>query len=331
MNSRKPAPEPEQSGAGWLTLVFQLPAKPAYLRVKLWRRLKSIGAVTLKNAVYTLPANDEALEDFQWLLGEIEKSGGEGIICESHILKGMRDDQVRALFDTARDADYAELAEELKALAKSRKRRAKDGDGTDQKVQLGRIRKRFAEIGEIDFFGATGRMRIEGMLTEMEKNLIGSPASKPAKDASKLKDFLGRTWVTRRGVHVDRIACAWLVRRFVDADATFKFVAEKDYAPKPGEFRFDMFQGEFTHEGDKCSFEVLMERAGLDDDALRAVGEIVHDIDLKDRKFGREETAGIAHVIAGICTAQKDDLLRIEQGSAIFDGTYERFRKKRGR
>lgn len=325
------ATEPEQAVTGWLTLVFQLPAKPAYLRVKLWRRLKSIGAVTLKNAVYALPANDEALEDFQWLLGEIEKSGGEGIICESRILQGMRDDDVRALFDATRDADYAELAEELKVLAKSKPRRAKGGDGSDHRVQLGRIRKRFAEIGEIDFFGATGRMKVDAMLTELEKNLIDASATKPAKGAPKLKDLIGRTWVTRRGVHVDRIACAWLVRRFIDADATFKFVAEKNYEPKSGEFRFDMFKGEFTHEGDKCSFEVLMERAGIDDPALRAVGEVVHAIDLKDQKFAREETAGIAHVIAGICTAQKDDLLRIEQGGAIFDGTYERFRKKRPR
>jgi len=105
----------------------------------------------------------------------------------------------------------------------------------------------------------------------------------------------------------------------------------KDYDAQPGELRFDMFRAEFTHEGDRCSFEVLLDRIGLNDPALRSVAEIVHDIDLKDGKFGREQTAGIAHVIAGICMSHKDDLARIDRGSALLDDTYEHFRKKRDR
>jgi hypothetical protein len=143
-------------------------------------------------------------------------------------------------------------------------------------------------------------------------------------------EFRGKVWVTRRGVQIDRIASAWLIRRFVDPDARFKFVTAKDYAGRPGELRFDMFQAEFTHEGDRCTFEVMLERTGLDDPALRAIAEIVHDIDLKDGKFGREQTAGIAHVIAGICMGQDDDLARIDRGSAVLDDTYALFRQKRG-
>jgi hypothetical protein len=148
---------------------------------------------------------------------------------------------------------------------------------------------------------------------------------------SESAQLVGKIWVTRSGVHVDRIACAWLIRRFIDPDARLKFVSVKDYIPEPGELRFDMFKGEFTHVGDKCSIEVLLERTGLHDSALYAIAEIVHDIDLKDGKFGREQVPGIAHVIAGICSSQKDDLARIERGSALFDDTYEYFRKKRGR
>ena len=147
----------------------------------------------------------------------------------------------------------------------------------------------------------------------------------------RAEDLTGKTWVTRRGVHVDRIACAWLIRRFIDAEARFKFVSEKDYEAKPGELRFDMFKGEVTHEGDMCSFEVLLARTGMDDPALRAIAEIVHDIDLKDGKFGREQTAGIAHVVAGICMSHDEDLARIERGSALLDDTYKLFHKKRGR
>ena len=135
--------------------------------------------------------------------------------------------------------------------------------------------------------------------------------------------------MTRQDVYVDRIASAWLIRRFIDPDARFKFVSGKGYVPEPGELRFDMFEAEFTHEGDRCSFEVLLSRTGLADPALVAIGEIVHDIDLKDSKFGREETSGIAHLLAGLSITHKGDEQRIERGAALFDDLYRSFRKKR--
>jgi hypothetical protein len=138
----------------------------------------------------------------------------------------------------------------------------------------------------------------------------------------------GRTWVTRKGIHVDRIASAWLVRRFLDPEARFKFVASKGYVPEPGELRFDMFEAEFTHEGDRCTFEVLLDRFGLDDAGLRAIGEIIHDIDLKDARFGRAEKAGIERLIAGIALTQKDDEARLSRGSALFNDLYESFARK---
>ena len=145
-----------------------------------------------------------------------------------------------------------------------------------------------------------------------------------------LTNLSGRTWVTRTGVHVDRIASAWLIRRFIDPEARFKFVPAKGYEPEPDELRFDMYEGEYTHEGDRCTFEVLLARAGLGDPALAAIGEIVHDIDLKDAKFAREEASGIARVMDGIAAANKDDERRLERGAAVLDDLYEIFRRKRG-
>ena len=323
-------------GARWLLLVHQLPAKPPYLRVKVWRRLQGLGAISVKNSVYALPANEQTLEDFQWLLREIEQGGGEGMICEASLVDGLSDQEVRALFDAARDADYATIAKELRALTAGVDRPASEpqGEKPDIKGQLVRLRRRYAEVSGIDFFSATGRMTVEGLLSDLETRLTTADAEHQTENTTvpMLKDdLIGKTWVTRRGVHVDRMACAWLVRRFVDPNAHFKFVAAKDYDAQTGELRFDMFKAEFTHEGDKCSFEVLLARIGLDEPALHSIAEIVHDIDLKDGKFGREQTAGIAHVIAGICMSQKDDLARIERGSAIFDDTYEHFRKKPNR
>ncbi|HET8541097.1 MAG TPA: chromate resistance protein ChrB domain-containing protein [Anaeromyxobacter sp.] len=128
--------------------------------------------------------------------------------------------------------------------------------------------------------------------------------------------------MTRTGIKVDRMASAWLVRRFIDPEARFKFVPAKGYVPAEGELRFDMFEAEFTHEGDLCTFEVLVRRFGLADPALRAIGEIVHDIDLKDAKYGREEAAGIGRLVAGIAAAHAGDEARLERGAALFDDLY---------
>ena len=149
------------------------------------------------------------------------------------------------------------------------------------------------------------------------------PAEKePSAVTAGFSELKRRVWVTRQDVYVDRIASAWLIRRFIDPDARFKFVRGKGYVPEPDELRFDMFEAEFTHEGDRCSFEVLLSRAGLADPALVAIGEIVHDIDLKDSKFGREETSGIAHLVAGLSITHKGDEQRIERGAAVFDDLY---------
>jgi hypothetical protein len=163
---------------GWLLLVHQLPPKPAYLRVKVWRRLQSIGAIALKNSVYALPLNEQAREDFQWLLRDIEQNGGEGLICEAAIVDGMRDDQVRALFDAARDADYNALAKELRALAQIMKR--KKGASDEPNAQLAKLRQRFSDINRIDFFGTTGRMTVEGLLSGLEHSLIANAEKKGA-------------------------------------------------------------------------------------------------------------------------------------------------------
>ncbi len=152
------------------------------------------------------------------------------------------------------------------------------------------------------------------------------PAASKAFDRTQLH---GRTWVTRRGIHVDRMASAWLIRRFIDPKARFKFVASRGYHPASRELRFDMFEADFTHEADHCTFEVLLARCGITDPALQPIAEIVHDIDLKDAKFGRTESGGIDRLIAGIAMAHQADEDRLERACAVFDDLYEYYRRKR--
>lgn len=319
-----PAPENR-----WLVLVHQLPAKPSYARVKVWRRLQALGAVALKNAVYVLPNQESTREDFEWLAREVAELGGSATVCEARLVQGHGDQETEELFQTAREADYQALLKEAQQLdASLGATRSRKAALASLSTDVAALRRRLAAVAAIDFFGAANRVPAEALIAELEGRL-GLAAAASAV-LLRLDDLRGRIWVTRTGVHVDRIASAWLIRRFVDRDAVFKFVPAKGYRPEPGELRFDMFEAEFTHEGDRCTFETLCARLGLEDPALRAVGEIVHDIDLKEERFGRPETAGVARVLVGLARRTRDDRERIERGGQLFDDLYDSFPKRGG-
>ena len=252
-----PTSLPPTERSPWLLLIHQLPPTPNYLRVKVRRRLRQLGAIALKQTVYVLPNTDEALEDFQWLRQEIGSAGGSAIIAESRFVEGITDEEIAV------------------ALAGER-----------------------------------------------------PGASEAAVQSTPDQVSPGRTWVTRADVHVDRMASAWLIRRFIDPKARFKFVPARGYKPRRGELRFDMTGAEYTHVGDDCTFQTLVKRFRLSEPALGALGEIVHDIDCKDELFKRPETSGIDRLIRGIVRSAAHDLVRIERGTAMLDDLYESFSRK---
>jgi hypothetical protein len=237
----------------WLLLIHQLAPKPDYVRVKVRRRLKQLGAAALKNTVYALPNSDESLEDFVWLVQEIEADGGSAMLCEATFVEGITNEEIDAMLEAER-SDSAE---------------------------------------------------------------------NPASAENPIQP--GRTWVTREDVHIDRMASAWLIRRFIDPKAAFKFVPARGYKPQGGELRFDMFHAEYTHEADRCTFQTLVKRFALADRALQAIGEIVHDIDCKDEQFNRAETRGIATLVRGLAQTVADDSDRIKRATALFDDLYASF------
>lgn len=313
----------------WLVLVHQLPAKPSYARVRVWRRLQALGAVALKSAVYVLPNQDSTREDFEWLAREIGELGGSATVCTVRLVEGRDDQEIEGLFHAAREADYQALLKDAQRLDSGlRASRSRKSPPARLRTDIAALRRRLAAATAIDFFGAANRVPAETLIAELEGRL-GLAAAAP-EVSFRREDLRGRTWVTRTGVHVDRIASAWLIRRFVDPDAVFKFAPAKGYRPEPGELRFDMFEAEFTHERDGCTFETLCARLGLEDPSLRAVGEIVHDIDLKEERFGRPETAGIARLLVGLARRTRDDRERIERGGQLFEDLYESF-PRRGR
>ncbi|MGE0666057.1 MAG: chromate resistance protein ChrB domain-containing protein [Sphingomonadales bacterium] len=311
-----------RSFENWLALLHQLPAKPPYLRVKIWRRLQAIGAVPLKNAVHVLPRREETEAAFRDLLTEITANGGEAVLIDARMVEGQSDAELRNLFDAARDADYDDLAQAARQLLET---------GPASGTEIAKLQRRLSEIVRLDFFGAHGRQGAEAALRELDEKRYAHPDVGRTGEAAAFSpaDLKNRVWVTRRGVHVDRIACAWLIRRFIDPRASFKFIDGRAYTPDAGELRFDMADAEFTHEGDRCSFETLLVRAGLDGDpGLVAIGEIIHDLDIGDGKFGRPETPGLGAMVSGVCASSDDDLQRIASAGDALDGFYAHFTRQ---
>lgn len=313
----------------WLLLIHQLPKEPAYLRVKIGRRLAQVGAVALKGSVYALPSTDSAMEDLQWVRQEILQGGGEATVAEAVLVEGLTDAEVEAKFRAASDAGYAGLAKKAREVTAGTSRGK--SLGVDQRAgltaELGRLERALEELTETDFFHAPGRAAVVALLDGLRAR-AAPPREKPPP-AAKRPRLAGRTWVTRTGIHVDRIASAWLIRRSIDPRATFKFVPAKGYLPRKGELRFDMFEAEYSHQGDRCTFETLIARFALSEPGLRALAEVIHDIDLKDSTFGRPETAGVAAAVAGLCREAGGDEERLRRGSQLFEGLLADFAARR--
>jgi len=301
-------------------LLHQIPPIPPYFRAKVLRRLTHLGALAIKNSAYVLPETDDTLEDIQWVRSEIEEEGGEAWLFRAETVSGLSVESLRESFRGSRGAEYKQLLEHSRGLV--------DLPGEDAarlESEKRKLKHRFDEIRAIDFFDAPGREELETIMETIERKLHAAAPKPVAKPG--LKDFASRTWVTRRGVKVDRISTAWFIRRFIDAGATLRFVDPDHYTHSDGEIRFDMFEGEFTHEGDLCTFEALLRHVKMKDAALDAIAEIVHDIDLKDDKYQRPETKGIAAMISGVIALHSSDEQRIEEGSRLLDAAYAALRR----
>ena len=325
---------PDASSIGrsrWALLIHQLPTEPAYLRVKVGRRLGRLGAVALKNSVYVLPASDGALEDFQWVRREIVAGGGEATVAEAELVDGLSDQEVEAKFRHVSDEAYGEVLREARELVAPLKRKKSVLTEARRKELIEaaeRLDRRLEVIAVTDFFGAPLRETAAALVLDLRARAEPAPPDdEPVKGVEA--SARARTWVTRTGIHVDRIGSAWLIRRLIDPEATFKYVPPKGYEPLEGELRFDMFEAEYSHEGDHCTFETLIERFRLDEPGLRAVAEVVHDIDLKEAKYDRPETAGFAACLAGLCRGHREDDERLTRGSVLFEALLAHFATER--
>ncbi len=314
----------------WFVLIHQIPPKPDALRVKIWRRLQQIGAVAIKQSVYVMPFSEQSREDLSWTLKEIIEGGGDGSISELRFVEGLTDEQVISQFQNARKSDFEKIiqnANHLLAEWSSGNIDPKD-PSTKANAQVQKLQRQYDSIAAIDFFKAPERGTAKLLISDLAARSSGdvTDAVAPTEELTGLK---GKVWVTRKNLFVDRIACGWLIRRFVDDTAIFKYVDSDTYTPSKGEIRFDMFEGEYTHEGDRCTFEVMIKRLVLQDHGLTALAEVIHDIDLKESKYNRGETDGLSALLTGLAASEPEDEKRMTRGAQLIDNLYAFFQRQK--
>jgi hypothetical protein len=316
----------------WLLFLHQLPSHPSNLRVRTWRRLQRLGALPLKQAVYLLPDSPSAREDFEWLKTEVTGAGGDASVFAADSVDAWSDDAIVEEFRRSRQEAYAALAHDaeqaLKRAGGARRRQGTRAPAVGRLLDA--LRERLTAIEGIDFFGSAGRDRVLSLFEQLENQTAGTNSAKggPTARSGEAASYQDRLWVTRPRPGVDRMASAWLIRRFVDPRARFGFAADRQAVPEHG-VPFDMFGVDLSHQGDGCTFETLCAVFGLRHPALSRIAAIVHDLDLKDARFGAPECATVGAMIDGLQLAYQDDDALLAQGMTVFDSLYRSFEQSR--
>ncbi len=315
----------------WLLFFYSVPSKPVNSRIKIWRKLAKIGAIQMKGAVYILPYNEENYEFLQWLASEVTSLKGDGTFIVAEKLETMTNSDIIDVFNKQRETDYQNIEKGLEELER-RISSIKKGTGAQNLKKLSeqftKYLREFDEVKKIDFFSSKAgndlKKKIKGTEAEI-KNISGFAVQeqKIAVIPKCIEDYQRKTWVTRKKPFIDRIASAWLIKKFIDKNALFKFIDEKNVQDIDKKaILFDIRGGEFTHQGDLCTFETLLKAFGLKAGALKKIAEIVHELDIKDEKYKNADSKGIEDILIGIRKTVKDDAEILEKGMNVFEMFY---------
>ena len=303
-----------------LLLLVGVPPTPSSLRVRVWRRLRSLGAVPLKRSAYLLPDTPERYEDFQWLAQEIEREGGEATLIRIQQIENISPENVQRLLHEPRDHDYRQLAARYRKVLQSLDKKPVV-KGARLPEELAHLAREHQRIRDIDYFDAPSGAevrRLEEVIAMRTRRQ--EPVHREERRPLDLAGLRGRRWVTRPRPHIDRIASAWLIKRFIDPDAEFLFAPPAEF-PKDA-IPFDAPGVELSHQGEDCTFETLVKRARLRDRRLARLAEIVHEADLRDGKYPHEEARGIDVAVRALLAASPDDRQVLAQGMTLFEGLY---------
>ncbi len=303
----------------WIVLSYSLPSRANTPRVTLWRRLRRLGSVSPTGSVYILPAYDECVESFQWLAQEIQQAEGEALVMRVAQFEGLDDGQMMTLFNQARAEEYEEILEALAQLERQVfEDNAEEGTTADFHSTLYKLQKQQGEIARIDYFQCPQGTAITAKLNQIKQLLAPNDTRTPQIATAVITQYQDRQWMTRPRPHVDRLACAWLIRRYLNSEAVIRYATE----PEPDEVGFDMDGAEFSHQGNLCTFEVMLQAFQLDEAAHILMAEIVHEIDLRDGRYQRPETAGVDATLRGWLLTNVPDSELEQHGIALFEGLY---------
>src|ERR1700739_188996 len=292
----------------WLLMVFSLPSAKASERVQVWRKLQKFGCLPFRNAGYLLPNTPENRERLIWICEAVRASKGDASVLEVATVDDLSIAAMQQLFRQARDGDYLALEKELKKL--------KTQSGPPS-AQLVRLRKRFDEVVAIDYFESKQRAVVRALLERMNPS---QTKEAPVKLVNR-KEYQGKTWVTRHRPGIDRVSSAWLIAKFIDAKPRFVFADKAE--TKPNAVAYDMYGPVgFGHEGDRCTFETLCRSFGIKDKMVLLIAEAIHDADLEDHKYGREEGNVINRILQGWARQDVSDEELLKRGMDLVGGVY---------
>jgi len=294
----------------WLLLLVRLPATHSAERVAIWRKLKKSGAIQIQTSTYILPDDPPRYETFQWLTQHIRHTGGDATLVRVREIEGLSNERLIELFNAARAKEYASLREMLRPLM-ARTTRTPSLDR-----RLNRVRKQFREIRATDFFDSPKAKDLGMILRKLEETQPGSKT----QPRLERRDFRNKVWLTRPRPEIDRVGSAWLIRKFIDPKAKFVFGNKRGLNGRV--LTFDMLEGDFSHDGDDCTFETLIRRFGIQDKPVCKIAEMVHDADLGDDKFQRTECIGIDRVLKGWAKEGLSDQEILRRGFECFDALH---------
>jgi hypothetical protein len=314
----------------WLMLLASLPPTPTRHRVGVWRKLQRMGAVRLRGSAWVLPETAETTELFQWLVQEIQSMRGEATLVHVDRIETMTEAQVRSLFHTARTVEYQAAIQGCREILAQldRQRTRPTGRVGALRSRLDGLKRELDRIRSIDHLEAPAGERAR-TLWETTAARLRTAEARPRASGGRHRTSLpprGSTWVTRPRPHIDRIASAWLIKRFCDPDARFGFADAADAARKG--IPFDVLGADFGHHGEDCTYETLAKRFGIKDRRVKVIAEIVHEADLHDGKFSRAEAVGVDLAVRALAAHVSEDHELLERGMALFDGLYAVLKQK---
>jgi hypothetical protein len=313
----------------WILMFYSMPSKPERNRLRMWRRLQKEGTLSLKDGVHLLPYSEDRYELFQWLSQEIKALGGEMQFVTIEKIEMMNNEEIITLFHLQSEGAYVNIEQKIKNIThelSSLDRPINSEQEHTYRQIIKKIINDFDPLFAIDFFhsekGRVLKKAIQHVQVKLESFLESNEVAVQAiVPLLNIGHYHGKQWQTRTRPFVDRMASAWLIKKFIDTNAKFIFLNTIDKS-NDDIVTYDMDQANFTHIGDLCTFEVLIKAFNIHDESVEAIGKIIHTLDCNDDKYITPEAEGIKLVLTGIRNNAGNDYEILIKSDEIFDYLY---------